>query len=211
MDNLIIINSLNKKRGILKSLFFNTFYRQFYIDDSFSYTFELKNLSKVEGRFLEEAREIISKEIEEGFIRTSSMENEEESLFMFSEVKKDILNKKLLALKQCRMRANFLCPSEYLVGKYFAQRFKARNVQVIFILNDVSYLSLIRQGTLLWVKKYRGKELENYDIEIREFLKRDIFDKEIIKKDDLKQIMADTINPVEVEKVFAKWVKSVND
>lgn len=209
MDNLIIVNAFTKKRGILESLFFNLFFKEIYIDDSSKYSFELKNLSKVKTQFLDEVRSIINSEVEDGFVKTSSIEGIEESLVIFSSVKKEELNKKTLLLKDRRIKADIFCPSEYLIGKYFSEKFKDRNVLISLLIKDTKYISLVRQGILLYVKKKPCKEPINN--ELRELLIGDIYDKEIINLADLNIIMNDGNNNTEIEKIFKKWVESIND
>ncbi len=209
MDNLIIVNSFTKKRGIFRSLFFSIFFKGIYIDDNSKYTFEVKDLSKVKRKLLDEVRGIISSEVEEGFIKTSSVENIEENLVIFSSIKKEEFNKKILLLKERRIKVDLFCPSEYLIGKYFAEKFKDRNLLITLNIKEVKYVSLIRQGTLLYVKRSLGKETPNHSLQ--DLLKGDIFDKETIDLEDLNLFLDKINSNKKIEKIFKKWVKSIND
>lgn len=209
MDNLIIVNSSNKKRGIFKSLFFNLFFKQIYIDEGGAYTFEIKNLSKIDRKFLKDVIEIICQKTTGGFISTASLENKEESIVMFSSTKKTDLDKKIMMLKKSGFKLDCFCPSEYLVGKYFSYKYKNRNVLVNFTKNQVIYSALIRQGTLLWVGKSEGVEYENK--ELKELLNKDIFVREVIDKEKLNKMMETSYKTRDLEKIFWKWVKFSND
>lgn len=186
MNKLIIIDPLHKKRGIFKSLFFYLSKKRYYIDEGNSYSYRLMDFSKVNKKYLKEVLEVINKEEEaKGNINNFSIENEEESLIMSCSLKKEYLVKMDSFFINIKEKYTGIIPFEYLIGKYFAENNKSRNVQINFFSKDCLYIFVIHQGTLIWIEKTKGKE--SLDENLYKILMNDIYEKEGLYTDDLKK------------------------
>ena len=132
-----------------------------YLDGTMNYSYILRDYSKISEKNFHDIFELDCKEISSGNQRQiiSYQIDKDSGILLFAIADKKPLEESFRKIKRFRKDIEGIFPVEYMIGFFMKEQFSEDNAEIITIVNDIHYYTILRKGQLCWV----GKETELYE------------------------------------------------